>query len=70
MASETDLKIEKLTKEFQHLVQYVTDENSQSRTAYEVESKLFRELLRFGKELLTLFFTKSSDSTSQAGSSN
>jgi hypothetical protein len=65
MASRSSLQIEELNKEFQRLIQYVS-EDSQSRTAHEVELKLFRDLLKLGKGLLALFFSKSGDSSSRA----
>ncbi len=58
MESETNLKIEELNKEFQQLIEYVTDEGSQSRTAYEVELILFRNLMKLGNDMLSLFFSK------------
>ena len=58
MEADSKVKIEKLTKEFHLLIQYVTEERPGSRTAYEVESKLFREMLKLGNELLDLFFSE------------
>ncbi len=58
MDSEANLKIEELNKEFQQLIEYVTDEGSQSRTAYEVELILFRNLMKLGNDMLSLFFSK------------
>ncbi len=58
MESETNLKIEELNKEFQQLIEYVTDEGSQSRTAYEIELILFRNLMKLGNDMLSLFFSK------------
>jgi ABC-type Zn uptake system ZnuABC Zn-binding protein ZnuA len=55
---EADFKIEKLNEEFQKLVKYVTDENSKTLTAHEVESYLFENLLKLGKDVLGLFFFK------------
>jgi len=63
MESKANLKIEELNKEFQQLVEYVTDEASQSRTAHEVELSLFRNLMRLGNDMLSLFFSKSSGSS-------
>ncbi len=58
MESEANLKIEELNKEFQQLIEYVTDEGIQSRTAYEVELNLFRNLMKLGNDMLSLFFSK------------
>ncbi len=58
MESEANLKIEELNKEFQQLIEYVTDEGSQSRTAYEIELNLFRNLMKLGNDMLSLFFSK------------
>ena len=58
MDTKTNLKINELNKEFQQLVNYVTDESSQSRTAYEVELGLFRNLMKLGNDMLGLFFSK------------
>ncbi len=63
MESEANLKIEELNKEFQQLIEYVTDEGSQSRTAHEVELSLFRNLMKLGNDMLSLFFSKSSGPT-------
>jgi len=40
------------------LVEFVTNTESQTRTAYEVELKLFRSLLALGAKLLYLFFVQ------------
>jgi hypothetical protein len=66
MESEANLKIEELNKEFQQLIEYVTDKGSQSRTAYEVELNLFRNLMKLGNDMLSLFFPKSSGPTYRA----
>ena len=58
MESKVNLKIEELNKEFQQLIEYVTDEASRSRTAHEVELSLFRNLMRLGNDMLSLFFSK------------
>ena len=58
MESKANLKIEELNKEFQQLIEYVTDEGSQSRTAHEIELSLFRNLMKLGKDMLSLFFFK------------
>lgn len=59
MKPESNHQIEELHKEFQQLIKYVTDETSESRTAYEVELNLFQNLLKMGNDLLTLFFSES-----------
>jgi len=56
MESKANLKIEELNKEFQQLIEYVTDEASLSRTAHEVELGLFRNLMKLGNDMLGLFF--------------
>ena len=38
------------------MVECVTGEASQTRTAYEVELTLFRQLLALGRQLLLLYF--------------
>ena len=58
MEADSKVTIEELTKEFHRLIQYVTEGSPGSRTAYEVESKLFREVLKLGNELLGLFFSE------------
>jgi hypothetical protein len=56
MSSNSDQIVHQLRCEFQQLIEYVIDERSSSRTAYEVELTLFRRLLVLGAELLRLFF--------------
>jgi len=56
MSSNTSEIIHQLGRDFQELIEYVTGEESQSRTAYEVELTLFRKLLALGAQLLRLFF--------------
>ncbi len=56
MSSNSGQIVHQLHRDFQELVEYVTGEGSQSRTAYEVELTLFRRLLALGAELLRLFF--------------
>jgi hypothetical protein len=56
MSSNSGQIVHQLRCEFQELVEYVTGEQSQSRTAYEVELALFRRLLALGAKLLYLFF--------------
>jgi hypothetical protein len=46
-----------ITQEFQALINYVTNEESRHRTAYDVERTLFRRLLALGAALLQRFFT-------------
>ena len=58
MKTKSNFQIEELSKEFQKMIEYVTDENSMTRTAYEVESNLFQNLLKMGNDLLTLFFSQ------------
>ena len=62
MASESDLRIEELNKEFQRLIRYVSQDD-QPRTAHEVELELFQNVLKLGKGLLALFFSKSGASS-------
>jgi hypothetical protein len=47
-----------LQQDFQELIEFVTNEASQTRTAYEVELTLFRSLLALGAGLLRLFFVR------------
>jgi len=56
MSSNSVRIVHQIHREFHELVEYVTGEQSQSRTAYEVELTLFRRLLALGAELLRLFF--------------
>ena len=56
MSSNSVQIVHQIHREFHELVEYVTGENSQTRTAYEVELTLFRRLLALGAELLRLFF--------------
>ena len=50
--------VHQLHRDFQELVEFVTNTESQTRTAYEVELKLFRSLLALGAKLLYLFFVQ------------
>jgi hypothetical protein len=50
--------VHQLHRDFQELVEFVTGTESQTRTAYEVELKLFRSLLALGAKLLYLFFAQ------------
>jgi hypothetical protein len=56
MSSNSEPIIHQLRQDFQELIEYVTGEESRSRTAYEVEFTLFRRLLALGALLLRLFF--------------
>lgn len=56
MSSNSQQIIHQVRRDFEQLVEYVTDEASQSRTAYEVELTLFKRLLALGAQLLLLFF--------------
>lgn len=56
MFSNSEPIIHQLRHDFQELIEYVTGEESRSRTAYEVEFTLFRRLLALGAMLLRLFF--------------
>lgn len=56
MSSNSAQIVHQLHLEFQGLIEYVTGEGSESRTAYEVELTLFRWLLALGAALLQLFF--------------
>jgi hypothetical protein len=58
MSSNSEPIIHQLRHDFQELIEYVTGEESRSRTAYEVEFTLFRRLLALGALLLRLFFTQ------------
>jgi len=50
--------VHQLHRDFQEMVEYVTNTKSQTRTAYEVELKLFRSLLALGAKMLYLFFVQ------------
>ena len=56
MSSSPDKIVQQLRHDFKELIEYVTGEEAQSRTAYEVELHLFRQLLALGAQLLRLFF--------------
>lgn len=56
MSSNSVQIVHQLHRDFQGLVEYVTGEEAQTRTAYEVELVLFRRLLELGAQLLRLFF--------------
>ena len=56
MSSNSAQIIHQVRHDFEQLIEYVTDEASQSRTAYEVELTLFKRLLALGAQLLLLFF--------------
>ena len=58
MSSNSTQITHQLHHDFQELIEYVTGEGSQSRTAYEVELTLFRKLLALGAQLLRLFFVQ------------
>jgi hypothetical protein len=58
MSSNSVQIVHQLHRDFQELVEYVTNAKSQSRTAYEVELTLFRRLLALGAKLLRLFFVQ------------
>jgi len=56
MIATPETMIHDVTQEFQALIDYVTNDESRHRTAYEVERTLFRRLLALGAALLQLFF--------------
>jgi hypothetical protein len=56
MSSNSAEIVQQIHQDFKNLVEYVTDPASPSRTAYEVELTLFRQLLQLGAQLLRLFF--------------
>lgn len=56
MSSNSEQIIHQVRRNFEYLIEYVTDEASQHRTAYEVELTLFKRLLALGAQLLLLFF--------------
>lgn len=58
MSANSSQIIDQLHHDFQSLVEYVTGEDAQSRTAYEVELTLFKRLLALGTLLLRLFFVQ------------
>jgi hypothetical protein len=58
MSSNSAQIVQQIHQDFKNLIEYVTDEKSQSRTAYEVELTLFRQLLVLGAQLLRLFFVQ------------
>ena len=58
MSSNPIQIVHQLHRDFQELIEYVTNAESQSRTAYEVELTLFRSLLALGAQLLRLFFVQ------------
>jgi hypothetical protein len=56
MSSNPDEIVQQMQGDFQSLIAYVRDAESQTRTASEVERTLFRRLLALGLQLLRLFF--------------
>jgi hypothetical protein len=58
MSSNSAQIVQQIHQDFKNLIEYVTDEKSRSRTAYEVELTLFRQLLALGAQLLRLFFVQ------------
>ena len=58
MSSNSAQIVHQLRCEFKELIEYVTGDQSRSRTAYEVELTLFRRLLALGAQLLRLFFVQ------------
>ena len=50
MSSNPIQIVHQLHRDFQELIEYVTNAESQSRTAYEVELTLFRSLLALGAQ--------------------
>ena len=56
MFSNSKQMIQQIRQDFERLIEYVSGEGSQTRTAYEVELTLFRQLLALGRQLLLLFF--------------
>jgi hypothetical protein len=56
MIATPETMVHDVTQEFQALIDYVTNDESRHRTAYEVERTLFRRLLALGAALLRLFF--------------
>jgi hypothetical protein len=58
MSSNSAEIVQQIHQDFKDLVEYVTDEASQERTAHEVELTLFRQLLALGAQLLRLFFVQ------------
>jgi hypothetical protein len=58
MSSNSAEIVHQIHQDFKELVEYVTDEASQKRTAHEVELTLFRQLLALGAQLLRLFFVQ------------
>jgi len=58
MSSNSTEIVQQIQQSFKNLVEYVTGPAAQSRTAYEVELTLFRQLLLLGAQLLRLFFVQ------------
>jgi len=58
MSSNSEEIVQQIHQDFKNLIEYVTGPASQSRTAYEVELTLFRQLLLLGAQLLRLFFVQ------------
>jgi hypothetical protein len=56
MSSNPDQIVQQMQRDFQSLIAYVSDAESRTRTAAEVECTLFRRLLALGLGLLRLFF--------------
>jgi hypothetical protein len=58
MSSNPTQIVHQLKQDFQALIEFVTNAESKTRTAYEVELTLFRSLLALGADLLRLFFVQ------------
>jgi hypothetical protein len=58
MSSNSGQIVHQLQQDFQEMVEYVSNAESQTRTAYEVELSLFRSLMALGAKLLYLFFVQ------------
>jgi len=56
MSSNSEQIIHQIHHDFQALIGYVIGEGSQSRTAYEVELTLFRQLLALGGPVVATVF--------------
>jgi hypothetical protein len=58
MSSNSAHIVHQIHQDFKDLIEYVTGEESQTRTVHEVELTLFRRLLALGAQLLYLFFVQ------------
>jgi len=63
MVSNSEVIIQEVRVQYDHLLDFVTGETAQSASAYQIESGLFKLLVSLGLNLLQLFFTVRSENS-------